>query len=187
MSGNSLPVVCDFQKHSTGNLFQFHPDQGAQTVVLQCIGKNIVQRPAKLEPVNGIDDPFLRNLHLQGKPGQVNFIELFRQIFPKEFTKIRLCPVQPEVRMLRFAVLVEAVNQLRQSVRLFADGFQILGQLLLRNFSVPDGIGVPGNHRYGGFQVVRDVREHFDSLLLQFPGLGLALGQFPCHFIKAFT
>ena len=49
VSGNSLPVVCDFQKHSAGNLFQFHPDQGAQTVVLQCIGKNIVHRNVKNE------------------------------------------------------------------------------------------------------------------------------------------
>lgn len=60
------------------------------------------------------------NIHLQGEPGQIDFIELVCEVFPQEFTQISFHRFQTEVGVFGLAVLIEAVDELGEGIGLFS-------------------------------------------------------------------
>ena len=151
MLRDSIPIIRNTQDYPCFTGFHRHPDSGAQTVMLQGVCQDVIQRPAHLKPIQKIIHWLLRDIHFQRKSCQINFVELIRQILPEKFAQIRLFRCEAEIRMLGFAVFVKAVNQLRQHVCLVSNGLQILGQLLLGNLTVTNGIGIAGNNGYRRF------------------------------------
>ena len=147
---NAVAIVRQAQQDSGAGLNQRNPDAGAQPVMPQGVAEDIVQGSAHLEGVQtaGKAQGF-RNIHLQGEPGQIDFIELVCEVFPQEFTQVGFHRFQTEVGVFGLAVLIEAVDELGEGIGLFPDDLQVLGQILFRYLSVPDSADIAGNYSDG--------------------------------------